>query len=292
MTLREALHGARERRVALGHFNVAEFATLKAVFEAARSLNVPVIIGVSESERDFLGVWQIVAFIKSLRDEYSFPIFLNADHTHSVERAREAIDAGFDAVLFDGGKLPLEENIKSTKDVVDYARIVSEREKREIVIEGELGYIGASSEVFDELPQGAMIREKDLTTAEDAERFVKETGVHLLAPAVGNVHGMFRNAPNPRLYIVRIEEIREATNIPLVLHGGSGTSDQDFRDAIAAGVSIVHISTELRVAWREGVARGLTRNVNEVAPYKILPEAVSAVERVVLQRLKLFNRIL
>jgi fructose-bisphosphate aldolase class II len=119
---------------------------------------------------------------------------------------------------------------------------------------------------------------------------VKETGVDLLAPAVGNIHGMLKNAPNPRLDIPRIRAIREAAGIPLVLHGGSGISDEDFVSAIDAGVSVIHISTEIRVAWRRGIENAV-HEVESIAPYKLMENVVSAVQDVVQKRLKLFSKI-
>ncbi|MEK7608079.1 MAG: class II fructose-bisphosphate aldolase, partial [Patescibacteria group bacterium] len=156
--------------------------------------------------------------------------------------------------------------------------------------EGELGYIGSSSEVRDALPEGAAINPEDLTKPEDAARFVKETGVDLLAPAVGNIHGMFSNATDPALDIPRVQAVAEAVGIPLVLHGASGNSEADVAAAIAAGVSIVHINTEIRLAWKRGVEEGLKTMSNEVAPYKLLAPAYEGVREVVVKHLKLFSR--
>ena len=123
--LREIVREAEEKKVAVGHFNISNLEGLHAIFNAARALDVPVVIGVSEGERDFVGVRASVALVKSLREEFQYPIFINADHTYSVERVKEAIDAGFDAVIFDGAKLSLEENIAKTKECVAYARFGS-----------------------------------------------------------------------------------------------------------------------------------------------------------------------
>lgn len=284
-TLRDVIANAKEKGIAIGHFNISELTALKAVFEAARELGLPVIIGTSEGERAFLGTHAAAALVKSLREEFDYPIFLNADHTHSFEKAVEAAKAGYDAVLFDGGALPWEDNIAQTKRIVEELKKINPQ----IIIEGEIGYIGTSSEIFKELPKGAAIRPEDLTTPDQAKEFAQKTGVDLLAPAVGNVHGMFEGAPNPALDIARIAAINEAAGVPLVLHGGSGTSDGDFVAAIKAGVSIVHINTEIRLAWRHGLEEGLKANPTTVAPYKILPGAVAAVKAVVKNRLALFS---
>lgn len=285
-TLRQILQEAGKKKVAIGHFNIAELSMLKAIFESAKELGAPAIIGTSEGEAGFLGREQATALIKSLRKEYDFPIFLNSDHTHSLEEVKKAVAAGYDAILFDGGTLPLEENIRQTKEVVDYVKSVSSK----IIIEGELGNIGSGSVIRKELPPGAAISPEDLTKPEDALRFVKETGVDMLAPAVGNIHGMFANAPEPALNIERIREIKRAVKVPLVLHGGSGNTDSDFLAAIGAGINIIHISTELRIAWRRGLETALRERPEEIAPYKILADPVAEVKKIVASRLKLFNK--
>lgn len=286
-TLREYIQEAESKKVAIGHFNISNLEALWGIFEAAKSLNVSVIIGTSEGERDFIGVQQAVALVKSIREEYDYPIFLNADHTYSFDKVKEAIDAGYDAVIFDGAKLSLEENIVETKKCVEYARASG----RDVIVEGELGYIGQSSKVLDEIPEGVLLNEESLTKPEHAERYVKETGVDLLAPAVGNFHGMLRSGVDPKLNIERVTAIRKAAGVPLVLHGGSGNSMEDFISAINEGISIVHINTEIRVAYRDALKKTLQEDPEEVAPYKILKPSVAAVEKVVEAKLKIFNNI-
>ena len=289
-TLRECITQAEKNKVAIGHFNISNLEILRGIFRSAKSLNLPVIIGVSEGEREFIGIRQSVALVESIRDEFNYPIFLNADHTYSPEKVKEAIDAGFDSVIYDGAKLSFEENLKNTKECVEYARKISKQTGRDILVEGELGYIGQSSKVLDEIPAGVDL-ENGLTTPEQAKEFVEKTGVDLFAPAAGNIHGMLRNTKDPHLDIERIGEVRKAAGVPLVLHGGSGTPDEDFVKAIDAGVAIIHISTEIRVAFRSALSLSLQENPDEVAPYKYLKNAVSAVEKTVSERLKLFNRL-
>ncbi|MFA5889316.1 MAG: class II fructose-bisphosphate aldolase [Candidatus Paceibacterota bacterium] len=286
-TLRQCIAEAQKNKVAVGHFNISNTEGLWGIFQAARLLNVPVIIGVAEGERDFLGVRQSVALVKSLRDEFDYPIYINADHTHSFDRVKEAIDAGFDAVIYDGADLSFEENVKIAKQCVDYARSVNP----EVLIEGELGFIGVSSKILDEIPEGVELDDKSLTDPEKAKEFVEKTGVDMLAPAVGNFHGMLRGGVDPKLNIERIKQISETIKVPLVLHGGSGNSEDDFKQAIANGVSIVHINTEIRVAYKKGLMLGLSENPDEVAPYKFLKSAVMAVRDVVDKKLRLFNNL-
>jgi fructose-bisphosphate aldolase class II len=306
-TFREILADADARHVAVGHFNISDLAALKGIFSAAQELSkrfatsdsrraIPVLIGVSEGEREFIGVRQAAALVKSLRDEYDYPIFLNADHTHTFEKAIEAAQAGFDEILFDGSGLPMEENIAETKRVVDAIRAINP----DIVMEGEIGYIGTSSEIIDKKPENLA-----LSTPEEAAQFVRETGVDVLAPAVGNMHGLLKEMATgdmrKHLDIALIAEIKKAISvIPaqagiqsgghwMTLHGGSGTADEDFKAAVAAGMDIVHVSSELRLAWRRGIEAGLAANPNEIAPYKIFPQAVGNIKGIVENRLALFN---
>ena len=214
-TLREVLHEAERQRVAVGHFNVSDLTTLKAAFEAARELDLPVVLGVSEGERDFIGVRQVAALIGSIRQEYDFPIFLDADHTHSLAKAKEAASAGFDSIVFDRSELPFAENVSETRAAVEAIRKISPS----ILVEGEIGFIGSGSEIHEKVPEASKI----LTTPEDARRFIEATGVDVLAPAVGTMHGvlpsMIRGETQKRLNIERIQEIKKATNIFMTLHG-------------------------------------------------------------------------
>jgi ketose-bisphosphate aldolase len=284
-SLREILQEADTRKVAIGHFNVSDLLTVKAVFEVARDLNVPVIVGVSEGERQFMGVRQVAAVVKSLRDEYDFPIFLNADHTHSLPSAIEAARAGFDWIVFDLSKLPFEENVRQTKTAVEALKEI----RPGILVEGEIGDIGSGSEIHEAAPD----LQPGLTTPEQAKRFVGETRVDTLAPAVGNMHGMLKSMVSgktrKRLDVERIRAIKAAIPIFMTLHGASGTDDDDFRRAIAAGITVVHINTEVRLAWRRGFDGTLSKQPEEIVPYKLLPQVVDSIKQVVAARLALFS---
>lgn len=285
-TLREYIKEAEEKKVAIGHFNISNLEALHGIYNAAKKLNVPVIIGLSEGEEDFVGRNEAVGMIRELREKENFPIFLNADHHYSFERVKASIDSGFDAVIFDGANLNLDENIKVTKQCVNYAREITKNTGRDILVEAEIGYIGSGSNIKDSIPEGAGIK----TKPEEAQKFVKLTGIDMLAPSVGNIHGMIKSG-NPHIDEELVKEIRKSAGIPLVLHGGSGLRDVDFTNAISAGISIIHISTEIRIAYDEALKKSLANNPDEVAPYKILQPAVVAVEKTVENRLKLFNNL-
>ncbi len=314
-SLIEFIKEAEQNKKAIGHFNVSDLAGLKAVVLAildfvknsVKGESVPVIIGVSEGEGDFIGVKEIAFLVKFLKEEYQIPLFLNADHIRSLEKAKEAAEAGFDAVMFDASQLSLEKNIKKTKEVVERVKDINPQ----ILIEAELGHIKGSSTIlssFDTL----IIKEEDLTKSEEVGQFIRETGIDLLAPAIGNIHGIFlapvktqtnlvrNNLPNcepasvtyisPSPDIQRIRDIKKAVKIPLVLHGGSGINKEDVFSAIDAGISVIHINTELRLAWKKELEKSLREKPEESAPYKLLGPVVEEIQKIVYDKLTIFNR--
>jgi fructose-bisphosphate aldolase, class II len=282
--LREVLTRLEKDGGALGHFNVADLVLLKAVVAAAAETKLPVLVGASEGEREFFGARQLAALVKSLRQESDLPVFLNADHTHSLAKAMEAANAGFDCVGIDFSALPFDQNVTRTKEALQAIKAVNPA----ALVEGEIGNIGTGSEI-KEAVQG----DKKLTTPEEARQFVAATGIDILAPAVGNMHGMLKSMVQGKtkkhLDIERIAQIKQAAGVFLTLHGGSGTDDEDFRRAIAAGINIIHINTELRVSWRQSLGESFARDPNEVVPYRILQPVVESVKQVVSARLRLFH---
>lgn len=285
-TLREYIKEAEEKNVAIGHFNISNLEAFHGVYNMAKKLNVPVIIGLSEGEEDFVGREEAIGMIKEIRVKENFPIFLNADHHYSFERIKLAVDAGFDSVIFDGAKLSFEENVKITKQCADYAHKVIKETERDILVEAEFGYIGSGSNIKDTIPEGAGI----LTKPEEAKKFTELTGIDMLAPSVGSIHGLIKSG-KPHINGELVAEIRKSAGVPLVLHGGSGLRDEDFTTAIKSGISIIHISTEIRLAYDEALKKSFIDNPNETTPYKILQPAVDAIEKIVEARLKLFNGI-
>jgi fructose-bisphosphate aldolase class II len=285
-SLRQYIADAQKKGIAIGHFNISTLDGVWAVADAAQALKVPVIIGVSEGERDYVGVKEIAAIVKVMREERGQAIFLNADHTYSFERVKEAIDAGFDAVIYDGAQLSFEENASIAKKCVEYARASG----RDVLVEGELGFIGTSSKVLNEIPAGAVVGEAAMTKPEDALAFIQQTGIDMLAPAVGNIHGVVRGG-DPALNTKRVKEISKAVGVPLVLHGASGNSADDIKASVKNGVAIVHVNTELRLAYRSGLVRALSENPDEVAPYKFLKPGKLAMQKVVEEKLKIVNNL-
>lgn len=281
--LLDIIKEAEVKGEAIGHFNFSNLEGFWGIVRAADRVGRPVILGLSEGEGDFVGLDQAVALVRSIQGQVSVPVFLNADHFYSVEKVSQATTAGFDSVIFDAGEHSLDDNISKTKKAIDTVRQINP----DIVTEGEIGYIGKSSKLLEEIPVD-FIEKNYLTEPEEAKKFVLETGVDLLAPAVGNIHGMLKHSANPELDINRIKEIREMAGVPLVLHGGSGITKDNLISAIKAGVAVVHVNTEIRVAFRDAAKISLMENPGEIAPYKIMKSAVLAIEKVVEEKLRIF----
>lgn len=273
---------------AIAHFNISNLDQARAIVEVAEELNQPVIIGASEGERDYMGIDMIRTIVDELNQEYNVPIFLNADHTYSLEKVQEVIEAGYDSVIVDGAKLPYEENVALVKSCVDFVRNYEEKTGKKVLVEAELGYIGQSSSLNTTLPEG--VTEANLTTPEQAKDFILRTGVDMFAPAIGNVHGMLIDATEPALHIDRLKEITGATDIPLVLHGASGNTDEDLIASIDAGIAIVHINTEIRKAFRDGEMSYLAEHPNEVAPYKFGHQGQEEMKKVVRAKMELYMK--
>jgi fructose-bisphosphate aldolase class II len=279
-TLREALQEAKAQGIALGHFNISDSNQFRAVKEAAKAAGLPAIVGVSEGEREAIGVREAAALVDAARAE-GVSLYLNADHTHTLEKIQEAIDAGFDAVIIDASHATFEENVRLSKEAVARARASG----RDVLVEGELGMIGTGSQVLDEVPEDF---DTDLTDPGVAARYVQESGVDLLAPAIGTMHGVLRSGKEARIDVPRVQAIAEAAGVPLVIHGGSGSPDEDFVAAAHAGAAIIHISTDLRVAYRKGIEEGLKNMPDEQAPYKYAAPGIEADQKLVEHFIRLF----
>jgi fructose-bisphosphate aldolase class II len=276
---------AKKEGQALGHFNFGSFDMLQGILDAQKALNCPIIVGLSEGERDFLGGRRMVNLIKKIRDEEGIPVFINADHTHKIEDVKKAIDDGFDSIVVDGSKLSFEENVNLVKQAKKYAKEVNS----EILIEGELGFIGESSKIIEALPEGVADKEEFMTQNDEALRFVKETEVDLFSPSVGTVHGMVRGDKDPVVSGKRIAELNSVLSCPMVLHGGSGTKDENLKEAVKAGIALVHISTELRIEFRKGLEEGLSNDTEELAPYRYISKSVQKVSNITKEKLQIFG---
>ncbi len=284
----ELINEYKKNGKAIAHFNISNLDQARAIVEVAQELNQPVIIGASEGERDYMGIDMVRTIVNELNQEYDVPIFLNADHTYTLEKVQEVVEAGYDSVIVDGAKLPYEENVALVKQCVDYVRSYEEKTGKRVLVEAELGYIGQSSSLNTALPEG--VTEANMTTKDQAKDFVLRTGVDMFAPAIGNVHGMLIDAEEPKLHIERLKEIKDVIDVPLVLHGASGNTDEDLMSSIDNGVAIIHINTEIRKAFRDGEMHYLEEHPNEVAPYKFGKEGQEEMKKVVRAKMELYMK--
>jgi len=278
---------AEKQKRAIAQFNISDLQGLKASVETAKNFRVPLIIGVSEGERDFFGINQLISVVKSFKNEFKIDIFLSADHSKSFETAKQAIDEGFDYIHFDGSTLPFEENIEITRKVVKYAK--SKRYFRlcgkKIMIEGELGYLKGASKIQETVE----ISPSDFTKPEEAIEFIKKTGVDSLAIVFGNFHGIASKIEE-RLDLERLKQIKKAVSKTfLVLHGGSGINGQDIKEAIKIGIRKININTEIRIAYINALKEFLNNNPKETTPYKIFSVGINAMKKVMEDKLKLFG---
>jgi len=243
--MRELLQDARKRKYAVGGFNVFNFETLSAVVEVAEELKTPLVLGIPERLFKFVDVDTLSAAMVHAAKKASVPAALHLDHGRTYEGVLKAIRWGFTSVMFDGSSLPLAENLKRTKEITRIAHTLG------ISVEGELGYVGFT----DNKP---VIEDDNIVTPDIAAEFVEKTKVDALAVAVGNNHGAYRGAP--KLNFSRLSELNAAVNVPLVMHGGSKLSRDDFRSFIQAGIAKINIATDMSAAAAETLKAELAKN--------------------------------
>jgi len=275
------LEEARKSGQALGHFNFSTEDVLRGIIEASRDAGASaVMVGTSEGEVGFFGIKEAVAVVRATREDYNFPVFLNADHFKSFEKCKEAIDAGYDSIIIDASKMSYDENLAVTKKVVEYAKSIN----KDISVEGELGYLKGSSEVQKKIE----ISSADYSKPEEVADFVAKTGVDRMAVVFGNIHGIVTDQEE-KLDIEHFKKIVTAVpGVYYVLHGASGLKDDDVSASIKAGISNIHFNTELRVAYAKGIQKAFHDKPNETTPYKYLGPAVEEVKKVVAQKIKVF----
>ena len=276
VNMNQMLKKAKEEHYAVPHFNINNFEWAKFILEECNELNVPVILGVSEGAVKYMGSYLVVAdmvkaLVKSLN--IKIPVCLHLDHGSSLESCISAIDAGFSSVMIDGSSLPLEENIKITKDVVSYAH------ERGISVEAEVGHIGTTED--------NMTKEETNATFEDCQILYENTDIDALAAALGSVHGFYKKEAN--LDFETMELINKSLPVPLVLHGGTGIPDDKIRMAISKGISKININTELQSVWSKAVRKYLLENEDVYDPRKIISSGESAMKERISEIVTLFG---
>ncbi|MBN1291321.1 MAG: class II fructose-bisphosphate aldolase [Candidatus Latescibacteria bacterium] len=272
----DLLRHAEEHSYAIGAFNVVSLEFLNGILEAAEEMRSPVILNIAEVHFDYVEIEEIYPAIKYMADKACVPVVLNLDHGMSIETVVRALRCGFSAVMYDASKKPLDQNIEETRLVVKMAHSVG------VSVEAELGRVGGA----EGGERAAKARREFFTNPDEAERFVRETGIDALAVSVGNVHGFY--AGEPELDFGLIAELKKRTNIPLVLHGGSGISDNDFRKAISLGMRKVNFFTEMSKIATDRV-REMLASSDHCFIQDLLKEAQATIKEVVMDRMKVFG---
>lgn len=281
---RDAMARARAGHYALGAFNLDNQETLKAVAKAAASKNAPVLVEVSQGEVDALGIDNVRDMVDNYKDQFGVEMYINLDHSPTIAGAIAGIEAGFEFIHIDISQArkdaSLEEIITETKQIVNYAKLTG------ALVESEPHYFGGSSNVHTEAIDYDEIK-KTFSTPEGARTFVEATGIDTFAAAVGNLHGSY---PVPKkLDLELLQQIRNAIDCNISLHGGSGTPGHYFVDAVKIGVSKININSDMRVAYRRTLEEVLADNPTEFAVVKLMDTVVNAVQAVVESKIDMFN---
>lgn len=281
---RHLMQRTRAQGFAVGAFNIDNQETLIAVVKAAKKLQSPVLVEVSDGEVKALGLENVRDLVDNYKAEYGVEMYLNLDHAPTVESCKRAIDAGYEFVHIDISQAnhdaPDEEIIKCTREVVEYARFTG------ALVESEPHYFGGSSNVHTEAIDYEEIK-KTFSTPDGAAAFVEATGIDTFAAAVGNLHGKY---PVPKILDLKLlQSIRDAIHCQISLHGGSGTPLEYFEKAAKIGVSKININSDMRYAFRTNLERVLKENPDEYAIVKLMPEVYAAVQAVVEEKIMAFG---
>lgn len=277
--MKEMLDTAKEKKYAVGQFNINNMEYAQAILQAAEEERSPVILGVSEGAARYMGGFKVVvAMTKALMEEYgtTVPVAMHLDHGSSFEKCAEAIQAGFSSVMIDGSHLPLEENIALTKKVVELAHIHG------ISVEAELGRIGGQED--DLIVDDA---EAMYAIPSECKRLVEETNVDCFAPALGSVHGPYKGKPN--LGFKQMEEVLNLTGIPLVLHGGTGIPTKDIKRAISLGSAKINVNTENQMMQTKVIREVLAEDKEVYDPRKYLGPGRDAIKATVIEKMREFG---
>lgn len=277
VSMKEMLEKAKTEGYAVGQFNLNNLEFTQAILQAAEAEQSPVICGVSAGAGRYMGGFgTVVNLVKSLMKEYGItvPVAIHLDHGSSFEQCMQAIKAGFTSVMIDGSSLPLEENIALTKKVVDAAHAVG------VSVEAELGRVGGQED-------DVIAPEEVYAIPAECERLVAETHVDCFAPALGSVHGPYKGEPN--LGFKEMEEVMRLTNVPLVLHGGTGIPTEDIQRAISLGSAKINVNTENQISSAKRVREVLAENPDMYDPRKYLGPAREAIQETVVGKMREFG---
>ncbi len=272
----DIMQKAKENHYAIPQFNINNLEWAKYILEECEELQVPVILGVSEGAAKYMGGNDVVvAMVKGLMKDLNItiPVVLHLDHGSSFETCKKAIDAGYTSVMIDASKYELDENIRITKEVVDYAH------ERGISVEAEVGHIAGTED--------GVTAEELHATLEECKAIYEGTGIDSLAPALGSVHGIYKGEPN--LNFERMQQVNEALPIPLVLHGGTGIPADKIEKAIACGISKINVNTDFQMAWTAAVRKKLEEDKEVYDPRKVIGSGEQAIKDKAKELVELFK---
>lgn len=275
VNMKDMLNKAKLGKYAVAQFNINNLEWTRFILEECQSNNSPVILGVSEGAAKYMGGYKTVADMVKNLVEYlniTVPVCLHLDHGSSFDVCKSAIDSGFTSVMIDASKYDISKNIEITKEVVKYSQ------KFNVTVEGEVGHVGSDKNPGNE---GIIYAE-----VSDCVKYCEETGIDFLAPALGSVHGLYKGEPN--LNYDRMLEISKITNLPLVLHGGTGIDDEKIKQAISCGISKININTELQIAWSGAVKERINCD-NLYDPRKIIKLGEEALKTCVRNKIVLLG---
>ena len=269
---------AKENKYAVPHFNINNLEWTRFILEECENLKSPVILGVSEGAVKYMGGYNVVAdMVKSLTKSLNIttPVALHLDHGSDFENCKKALDAGFTSIMIDASKYSLEENIRITKEVVEYA------EKYNASVEAEIGHIGGEE---DGVNGGILYADIN-----ECIELVNQTNINALAPALGSVHGLYKGEPNLEFNLMK--EIGIKTNMPLVLHGGTGIPEHQIKKAIECGTTKINVNTELQIAWTKGVREFLNNDDKTYDPRKVIKSGEASMKQAIKDKVELFGSL-
>ncbi len=278
VSMKEMLNKAYQEHYAVGQFNINNVEWTAAILDEAQALKTPVILGVTSGAAKYMGGWNtVVGLVKGLMIDrkITIPVALHVDHGDNVEVCKAAIDAGFTSVMIDASHFPFEENIRQTKEVVDYAHA------RGVSVEAELGRVGGQED--------AVVAETMYAIPSECKALIDATGIDCIAPALGSVHGPYHG--EPKLGFKEMKTIAELVKIPLVLHGGSGIPEFQIKMAIDRGTAKINVNTECQQEWTKIVRAVLAKDPDVYDPRKIIGPGKEGIRQVVRAKCQIFGCI-
>lgn len=274
MDVKKILQKAKDEKYAIPQFNINNLEWAKYILEVCEEEKSPVFLGVSSGAAKYMGGFNVVVgMVKGLIKDLniSVPVLIHLDHAKTYELCKDAVDAGFDSIMFDGSKMSYEDNINTTNKVKAYLKGQ--------LLEAEIGKIGGEED--------GLANELYFTSLDEAKDFINKTSIDMLAPALGSVHGIYKGEPDIKLDIMK--EISEQTNMPLVLHGGSGIPEEVLKKSVENGICKANFNTELQLGWHEEVVKFVESNKEVYDPRKVISSGEQGLKNVAREYIRILG---